>query len=1066
MPVIVSLAVVVTAYWLYALLAVPWIEPEATGRVARTDGMADSNGPGEGWLLAEHFAPGDWELDQPKILESRQARLLFLDYSRRSECEVELHPCTLIFTPEEKGASLEELNRRAVVLEAPEGAVLEFDEPLDLNRAKIGRLVSGQLMGKVVIRGKGKSPGPEDDLLITTQNVHLSERQITAPEAVAFQWGVNRGRGRDLTIELSRAEQGRKYGPNVSGVKTVQVRHVDQLQLQVPKEDAAPAGAPAPRGPPPKKAAKETVWAEVTCRGPFKFDLENRVATFSDHVDVWQIHPTGPADHLSCELLSVFFAPSKSARQEKDESNPADLVPQRIEATGKPVVVHAPSRKVQAFGQRLEYGLESGRIVLDGGEEVFLKQLGSEIHARDVQYQPAGPGEMGQVVAHGPGRLVGQSADRPDERLHARWREKLQVRPHGPNQVISLTGGAEVDYHGIGRLSAGEIHFWLLESRSSGAPSAAAQWKPDRMMARHDVRLAHPQVDAAVNRMEVWFECVGPPPGAGPIRAGPMAAALMARPGRTLAWITRIFVPGSWDVRTTTSGATRLVRLAMAPSDRDDPGPPLDRRLPAPDRAAPRGRRGADAYPLPGLRPGARAAPAPADPLPGLNPAGPGQRFDVTGDLLRAQIVLRGREAELAELVLEGDVRLKEAQTERPDERPMLVIGDRVHVVDASRPHAAVAVTGRTAHFEARGLGLNGSNINLNRGTNRLWIDGPGWMTLPMDRDPRGRPLADAGPLEVHWQARMDFDGRTVRFDESVVATSRHYHLRTETLEVGFSEPVRFSETRQDARPEIQTLACRAGAFMENRSFDEQGQVSLDRVEVANLDVDVISGDMTADGPGWFRSVRRDGGAGLEGRLPGIADKDNGDEDNGDGKDSEAGLVHLGIDFQRTLTGNLHRREMAFEDRVRTVYGPVDSFSATLPFDRPDALGPRGGVLTCDRLAVTEMAVPHTRRRALEMLATGNARVEAATYDAWASRISYAESKGLVILEGDGRSDAELFCQERIGAERQHFAARRIYYWPETNHWTIDNGSILEVSRPISRDKRARPPTPPGISPR
>ena len=81
-------------------------------------------------------------------------------------------------------------------------------------------------------------------------------------------------------------------------------------------------------------------------------------------------------------------------------------------------------------------------------------------------------------------------------------------------------------------------------------------------------------------------------------------------------------------------------------------------------------------------------------------------------------------------------------------------------MVDASQPHAAVTVSGSPAHFEGRGLGLTASNISLNRGNNRLWIDGPGQMDLPCSKT-SGQPLAAPGSLAVHWQQRMTFDGRT-----------------------------------------------------------------------------------------------------------------------------------------------------------------------------------------------------------------------------------------------------------------------------------------------------------------
>jgi lipopolysaccharide export system protein LptA len=1060
-PVFSSFGLVLVAYWFYALVVVGLIEPAAGGRV-RGDGLdnpADSVDELAG--LAEHFPPDHFVRHKPKMLESRQAKLLFGDYTKdpQNERKVELRPCTMIFTPDEPGVGLAERNRRAVILDAPEGALLEFDQPLELRQAKIGRLLAGQLQGPVVIRSQGKLPGPEDDLRIDTRDVDLSEQRISTSHPVEFRWGFNHGRGQGLCIDLLPDKKAPQHGPNVGGIKSLELSKVERIHLQFNKKDMA--GAKPGSGQPSKDAKKDagTQPAEITCRGPFRFDVEGKVASFRDQVDVWQIMPSGPSDHLSCEVLSIYFVPKKKANPAagaakqaggpkagggKGDAGPLDLEPQRIEATGNPVAVHAPSRMVEARGQRLEYDLQSGRTVLGGSEEVFLTQGANQIHARSVQYQPAGPGRLGQILAEGPGWLVGQSPDKPDDQLEARWNKQLQVRPHQQNQVISLAGSVELYFRGVGRLVADEVHFWLTE-KPDPAKSGRATLQPDRMLARKDVRIHHPQMDAAVNQMEVWFENLPPQPGAKPEAGGPLAVRADGGPPRLADWVPRIFGPAAWTVRSTALGAVRLMRLTMA------------RQGVAPT-AIPSGPLPPAQIPLDPVPPGQGPAVSAGPPLPSQ------QRFDVVGDLLQVQVLVRGRKTELSELVVEGNVRLLEQQTEKPGERPMLVSGQRIHVVDASTPGAAVAVTGQPAHFEARGLELDGSNINLNRGTNRLWIDGPGWMTLPMDRDMDGRQARDAGPLEIHWQQRMDFDGRTVQFEDSVVATSRSHQLRTETMDVTLSQPIRFADTKSSVRPDVQRLVCRGGAYMENRSVDQQGQASVDRVQMGDLAVDLATGDLTGAGPGWFRSIRQGSSQGLEGRLGNLASR----QPAGRPSPDDPSLTYISVDFQRSLTGNLRRREMAFANAVKTVYGSVDSWDAVLDPDKPERLGPRGAVLTCDQLAVAEMPTANRTQRATELVASGNTLVEAAAYTARASRISYADLKGLLILEGDGRSDAELFRQERVGAEMSRFAARKIYYWPATNRLSIDDASMMEVNSSSGRpgeEKTQQPATPPARQP-
>jgi hypothetical protein len=432
----------------------------------------------------------------------------------------------------------------------------------------------------------------------------------------------------------------------------------------------------------------------------------------------------------------------------------------------------------------------------------------------------------------------------------------------------------------------------------------------------------------------------------------------------------------------------------------------------------------------------------------------------------------------LSELMVEDGVQFVETHTKQADERPMLIRGDRLHVVDADEPYAAVAVTGEPAHFRGRGLALTGRNINLNRGTNRLWVDAAGRMDLVMDRDLEGRPLRDPGLLQVHWQDGMVFDGRTARFEESVTVTAPNRYLETETLEVQFKRAIDFSDEKLEQDPDIERLLCRGGVFMESLSFDPQDQkrqISHDQMQVADLAITLDSGALTAGGPGWLTSVRLGSDDPLAvrgGLLGGATDGDGprGGRDRtfpvGDGSrdtaadasrsDRDDQLRGLHVRFQGSITGNIHkgRREMTFRDRVQAAYAPVDSWAATLDVDDPDALDPDGVLMSCDRLSVNEMTTPDGKDHTVELAADGNTMVEGSrgTFTARAARMTYAEAKDLLILEGDGRSDAELFHQPRLGGPTAKHAARKIFYWPRTRRLRVQGARSLQLDRLPTRN--------------
>jgi hypothetical protein len=98
-----SLAIVVIAYWLYALLAVPWIEPPAQ-QAEPEQITAEQRQRGEALPdiytkeLQGLFPPGAWELKNPKILDldNDRAKLLFREYRTLSDGRMRLSPLTLV----------------------------------------------------------------------------------------------------------------------------------------------------------------------------------------------------------------------------------------------------------------------------------------------------------------------------------------------------------------------------------------------------------------------------------------------------------------------------------------------------------------------------------------------------------------------------------------------------------------------------------------------------------------------------------------------------------------------------------------------------------------------------------------------------------------------------------------------------------------------------------------------------------------------------------------------------------------------------------------------------------
>jgi lipopolysaccharide export system protein LptA len=512
-------AIMLIAYWAYALVAVPLVEPSvaagggnsAAGQIPKTVDLAAIQV--EQLRRLGVFQADAWELKNPKILESNTAKLLFQKYENTPDGRVLISPCTIVFADDGP----------PIVLEAPQGAVLEFDKPLDLKQMKAVHLSGGQLVGPVVLRSNGKLPGAEDDLFITARDVRLTQSEISTPNEVDFRWGPHFGRGRQMLIKLLGSQDAERgaAGTRISGIESFELRQVLRLHLEADQAAMQRAG-PLKNSPPTSTSAALPV--EITCRGPFHFDVQRRAASFNDQVLVAMSNPDGTSDRLTAETLSLYFVPRKA--EQAAAAGTLDLVPERLEARGAPVQLTSPGRKLSAHGPRIEYNLVAESIALDGGREVVLQQGGNEIHAPSLRYRAGEHGRLGQAAAQGPGWFRGRLGDGASQKLEASWSGQLRLYPQQQRHVISLDGGATLAFPGAGKLTSREIFFWLLETPPA-APGAAARLQPEWMLARGDVLLDSPNLTGKIEQLEIKFEAAA----TGTMAGGAAAAAPLAASG-------------------------------------------------------------------------------------------------------------------------------------------------------------------------------------------------------------------------------------------------------------------------------------------------------------------------------------------------------------------------------------------------------------------------------------------------------------------------------------------------------------------------------------------------------
>lgn len=1015
-----SFLAVVAAYCIYAVAAVPFIEPEDTlseqGSVSeeeREEALASVARQRSD--LKRWFKEGDWELTSPKILETDQGKLLLREYhtNKHDPHEVTLIPCTMIFLPEGTFEDEEERLRRATVMRSPDGARLRFAEPIDLKKGQVGsKIEGGELLGKVTIHSDQRLPGPEDDLLLFTERVTLANDVVTTPYQVEFIQGANQGRGREMRLALTTAAE-KQANPALPAAKSFELARDVYMRMESTDGDIL-LGGPQPAKP-ADAAAKPKPPVEITCRGPFKFDLRRYVATFHEQVHVVRLNAVGPSDTLTCEKLSLHFEPDPTAAA-ADGATPKGgvpkLRPKLIVADGNPVILESPSNAVDARGRHLEYDVQTRSGKLFDDEEAMLRQDDPvthqvrEIHAPALEFEsdPASPsGPPSLVDARGKGWLRGSPPANPAQQIFVRWTYRLTFYPWQGSQVLSIRGRAHVQSAETGALDADEIHIWLQKSADgSQNPAMAAVGAgglvPEKMTAIGNVRPDTPQLQGLVGRLSIWFEREPPVPVAA----------------------------------TGTSAA---------------------------------------------------AAPAPEpEPQKADEQAPPSQRWHVSGDLVKAQVLLRaaGGKSEVTQLTLDGHARCAELPMPvRPDrplpeqpEQLLEITGEQFHLVQPTPPEATVRITGRPARVEGRGMTLIGGaesepgTIHLHRTTNRVWIPGPGRLELPVADDMQGRKLARPQLVKVTWQGRMDFDGLNAHFQttdktqKEVVAATDGSMLITPDLKVLFNEPVRFDGSGSGRRPQVERLFCRQGVRLDHREQQAGKWTSWERMTARDLVYHYTSGDLEADGPGTVTRTWVDTGDSAM-SLPSGTKKQTARPQKPPAANAakKQRLVYLNATFDDKLTGNQKRETVTLHRRVKSVYGPVRTWDAQIDPNHPNRLGTEGFVITCDTLQLDKTGVTRDNQPTMELNGSGNTIIEGSDFSSRCCDVHYASSKDLLTLSGNGRAPATFYRNQQMGSNPLDFSAGRILYYPKTQKLSVENFESLDMIN-LNSKKPAKKPGP------
>lgn len=1049
---VIALATIIVAYQAYVLLAVPWLEPSLALRQGRRASASERQQAAQSvskyqQLLSNYFPSDHWSQREPPIVLGNGPALLVLpSYTPGDDGIVKIDQFALLVfpTPIEVGMPPP---RDAIVLEAPGGATLKFDRNFRLDRGQFGQIESGVFDGPISIRSDMHEPGPDDDLLVETADLAMNTKLLYSAKSgspVRFRLGANVGSGRELEIRFMEEDVGNanQNGFNIAGVNSLEIRRevrlrvnleTDRLLPDAPRSDAGRGiNRVELRG--NEDAAQPPV--DVTCTGPFLFDFVRYVASFDREVRVRRVDPSGQGDQMIADQLDIHFAPMQlptgaaspligtARRQQRDLTR---LEPVRVVAQGAPAVVTSPTRGAEARvrrirGRRIQLDLRDRRVTVEGGRDTALVDGANILRAPTIEYwHPASEAgtKIGLFRASGPGSLYYVlDPAKPDEVFQAKWQTSVELGRSKGQPVLTLDGRPQLAAANVGSLAANQLTVYFRELHGS---AASASRVPLPAMAEGDDKLQLvPDRLAATGQVEITS------PG------------LTARTEELLATFESRDEP-ALDARGEAAGGSGITG-PLSPSGRSGP------------------RRSA---------------------------------YHVESDRIQMGIHLRGRALAPASVACDGHVVFREIPLLPGAPPPLEIRGGQLTASGLDADAARVTMLGaepgqppgaQLVQITGRGMKFLTAAVEIDQRQNRLWSEGPGQATILITRDLEGRATATVYPFDIRWQNGMVFDGRLAVFRGDIFGQGPDDTLRCDQLTAKLSAPIEFealnANADQDAA-DVAEIELIGQVMVDHRSRDDAGPASHERLQLDRLSINQLTGAIRGEGPGVIRSTRfvKKGDWSNFGRSatsPSAIAEPRSTPSPSPGSQNGSQLYFFRIDFDGHVVGNLYTRELAFNRRVRTVLGPVDSWEQELDANRPETLPPKSLTLECNELSANEDPVAaranrqdplaHSRLGPIQLRAQGNVRIDGRNatrgrFHAQAMTTSYDQAKQVITLEGDGRTPASLYYQALPGERFDSVLARTISYSLATGLPKVDGGIGGQITPPAPpRDARGPAP--------
>jgi len=909
-------------------------------------------------------------------------------------------------------------------------AILQFEKPVkniyDIGNSKI---IGGELVDDIKLINNRRTKQNDDDIYL-----RIPEGQLFYDESRQLIWTdmevkiedleskpqpmVILGKGMDVDLSnesrpgeaAQHAGQRGRNGP--ASVDRIRLRNDVNMNLWVDAQSGFLTSTKKATDNPPAKSgqtvadaptAVEKAKVVINTQGPFVYDMR------TDHAVFEIAHRPGPRpniitvdrfkesenniDHLQCDdrLELQFRRKNQTAAQgggrgpqAQGEGKDQGLDIETARALGREVVLTSDADVLEARGTDFLYDRRTGLTTLKGSPKVYVLKEGTEIRAAELQLLDQKGGQQATALGEGEVKLFGKTSSKPSAATN--WRP---LEASWKKKLVYLKEGTQDVITLIGD----------------------AVFKDNE----HQQQLR-------AETLKVWL-----------VPAEPVAGAegdQQRRKPEKLDAVERVSADGP-ELRIHDTDHL-IVYFKDVPPSRSRPpavisSGPDGNAPPADDRSGGQANAG-------GIFPGSSA-----DPSRSKKP------IDVSAKLVTTFVRRIDGRNDLDKVECEGGVRITQ-EPAAPGDRGVDIRGEFLkldHFVDGNK----LEVLGNNAQVQLNQICIIGPVVNIDQTTNRAAVRGRGAMRLPSKSNFDGTPLAHETELIVNWEKSMDFDGLKAEFKGAVKASQDQGHLATQEMTVYLDHKISLREGEKSNPPaKVEKLLCALSAWVEDTTLREGRLVSYKRIEGVQLfaDCDSEKNDniVQVDGPGRVRIFQLgEKGEMYPGQKQAMPAGSYSGRPQTPTKEQEFKLTQ--VTFQGEMKANNKQGIARFYEDVVVVHVPTDDRDLRINELLPP---PDSFVLRCRNLVVLSHKLADGAVQQ-EMQANKKVTILGQDFEASADTAKYDESKGLMVLEGTPGNLAQLVRQPVKGGNRQTIRALKIFYWPKTGQYDVDETRMLSGGR-------------------